>query len=329
MHKESSVETTVQPAKLSLRTPLVQRTFLFIVVFLFISGLSGSWVISTQRLLFQFHFDIYGSAGKSLLFGMIVFFLLTKDRVLQLDVKAWKPINTLLCGLSLVLLGIFFFFATQLMGYTSALQVPVLTAVTHIVLLSSVAAAALGIFGRHFFLSLGKMCKKELIATVILATLFYFLFGMIFSLWPYLSKIVLWAVLGLLQFTNPGAKVVPPLTIQLPQFAITIGEYCSGIESLFLITTLYVLIGCLEWNKLHKNVFFLHFFPLIIGMFMLNIVRVFVIIQAGVFFGPQIAAKLFHTYLGMLLFMSYFLVYWKWSAPIILRKPAKTGKGVL
>lgn len=310
----------------TFKSALFQRVALFILAFVVLSGLSGSWLISTNRLLFPFHFDIYGSAGKSLLFGIVVFFLLTKERTLSIPVPKWGRWNWGLGGLSVVLLGAFFGLANQLLQFKTASEAPVLTALTHLSLLGSGAAVTAGIFGVGFLREVWRRCRNEVLVTGALATAFYFLFGFIFQLWPYLSKIVLWAVLGLLQFSHPTAKVMPPLTIQLPQFAITIGEYCSGIESLFLITTLYLLIGCLEWHKLHKTVFFLHYFPLIIGMFALNILRVYVIIQAGVFFGPQIAAKLFHTYLGMILFMSYFLLFWKWAAPIVLQRTAPAGK---
>ena len=309
-----------------VKTPIFRRVILFILAFVVISGLSGSWLISTNKLLFPFHFGIYGSAGKSLLFGIVVFFLLTKSRVLAIPVPKWTKLNWLLLGLAVFLLGVFFGLANQLLQFQRASDAPVLTGLTHLALLGSGAAVTAGIFGVRYLLEIWRRCRNEVLATLTLSTIFYFLFGTIFQLWPYLSKIVLWAVLGLLQFSHPNAIVVPPLTIQLPQFAITIGEYCSGIESLFLITTLYLLIGCLEWNKLHRTRFFLHYFPLIIGMFALNIVRVYLIIQAGVIFGPQIAAKLFHTYLGMILFMSYFLLYWKWSAPMVLQRTATAGK---
>lgn len=309
-----------------IKSRFIQRVIGFVIAFVAISGISGSWLISTNRLLFEFHFDIYGSAGKAILFGVVVFFLLTRDRITQLDISAWKPTNFIFCGLSLISLGLFFFGASQLLQYQAATQAPLLTIFTHSMLWLSGLSITIGIFGTEFIRQLWQKCRSELLVTAGLSTIFYFLFGFIFQLWPYLSKIVLWAVLGLLHLTEPSVKVVPPLTLQLPEFAITIGEYCSGIESLFLITTLYLLIGCLEWRRLRKIAFLLHYFPLIIGMFGLNIVRVYVIIQAGVLFNPEIAAKLFHTYLGMILFMVYFFLFWTWSAPNVIQKPKPTGE---
>jgi len=308
------------------KRPIVQRVLLFVVAFVFISGISGSWIIATRKLLFPFYFSIYGSAGKSLLFALATFLLLTKDGILSFSVEKWQKRNLFFFGLSVASLAAFFFFANQLLAYKNFAQAPALAGAAHAGLLLSGLFITLAVFGIHFFKTLANKFWKEVVLSAILGAIFYFLFGWIFLLWPYLSKIVLVAVAYLLHFSFPNIVIVPPLTIQLPQFAVTIGEYCSGIESLFLITTLYVLIGCVERERILVKQYLLLFIPLIIGMFTLNILRVYVIILSGVWLSPEIAAKLFHTYLGMILFMSYFFIYWRMAAPIIIQTRQKTGK---
>jgi len=305
---------------------VIQRVILFIVAFVIISGLSGSWIISTRQLLFPFYFSIYGSAGKSLLFGVVTFLLLTKDRILFLHVDKWRKRNALMAGVSVASLAAFFFFAEQLLSYKKFADVPITALASHIGLIASGLFITVAIFGLPFFRTLLQKFWKETAISITLGTIFYFLFGWIFMLWPYLSNIVLVAVAYLLHFSFPNIVIVPPLTIHLPHFAVTVGEYCSGIESLFLITVLYVLIGCVERERIRVKQYLLLFLPLIIGMFTLNILRVYVIILSGVWLGPEIAAKLFHTYLGMILFMSYFFIYWNMAAPIIIQTRQKTGK---
>jgi exosortase/archaeosortase family protein len=41
-----------------------------------------------------------------------------------------------------------------------------------------------------------------------------------------------------------------------------------------------------------------------------NILRVYLIILAGVLISPEITVQLFHSYAGMLLFIAYFGVFW-------------------
>jgi exosortase/archaeosortase family protein len=265
-----------------------------------------------------FYFAIYGSAGKSFLFGLLAFVLLAKNRLLNIKTEKLS-LSHLLYALTSVLCVIGFFLAgQQLLSYTAASQVPLLTFAAHVLLLAAGAFTFLAVFGRYFLLDMFRQFWRELSISVGLGVLFYFLFGFIFQLWPLLSKIVLVAVATLLRLTQPDILVVQPLTIQLPQFAITVGEYCSGIESLFLITTLYILIGCVEFEKLNLKTYLLLYFPLIIGMFCLNIGRVYLIILSGMWLGPEIAAKLFHTYLGMILFMGYFVIFLKLAAPILI-----------
>lgn len=303
-----------------LRVPLVQRVLLFVLAFVLISGISGSWLISTQKLLFPFYFAIYGSAGKSLLFGVVTFLLLTKDSIMTVQVEKWKRVHALCAGISVASMAAFFILAHQLLQFKTFADAPFLAVATHASLVIAGLTITLAVFGWTFLRQLSVRYWKELTISFTLSVIFYFLFGWIFMLWPYLSKIVLVSVGYLLHFTVPNLLIIPPLTIQLPQFAITVGEYCSGIESLFLITTLYLLIGCLERERLRTFRFIFLYFPLIIGMFGLNIVRVYVIILSGLWLGPEIAGKLFHNYLGMILFMGYFFIFWKMAAPILIRE---------
>lgn len=321
------------PAKVQipaiLKQPIIQRMILFVVAFVLISGVSGSWLIATRRLLFPFYFSIYGSAGKSLLFALVTFFLLTKRRIFEIPVEKWRISHALLAVGSAASLGMFFVLANQLLRFSHFSDAPAIALLTHVALILSGVFITGAIFGWSFLWTICQRFWKETINSVALGVIFYFLFGFIFMLWPYLSGMVLVAVSFLLRLTISNIVIVPPLTIQLPQFAITVGEYCSGIESIFLITTLYVLIGCLEHERIKLFRFIVLYPPLIIGMFCLNIGRVYAIILSGLVFGPEIAAKLFHTYLGMILFMIYFFIFWKLAAPILIQTRQTVGKGKL
>lgn len=311
------------------RIPLLQRIFLFVIVFVFISGVSGSWLISQKTLLFPFYFSIYGSAGKVILFSIVSFLMLTKDRVLKLKITQFAYFNFIALCTSLLSLILFFIFAQSLIPHAKFSDVPLISLLAHSMLWLSGLTATIAVFGWKVITQVRKEFRKELLISSIIAIVFYFSFSSIFKLWPYLSGIVLVVVSKMLSLTVSQVIIIRPLTLQLPNFAVTIGEYCSGIESLFLISVLYVMIGCLERNRLRMSRYFLLFPLLLCGMFVLNIVRVYLIIQAGIWISPQIAAKLFHTYLGMILFMVYFFFFWKWSAPILLKSTIPKGKGKL
>lgn len=301
-----------------LKKPLFIRVFAFIFIFFLISGVSGSWLISTKKLLFPFYFFIYGSAGKAILFGLVCFLLITKDKITSLQVPQWTKLNLLFLLSSLISLGLFFYFALELLKYQHFMQVPIWSAAAHVCLWLSGIFSVFAVFNWTFLLQMYRQFRKALGVSTMLSILFYLSFSTIFKLWPYLSAIVLWSVSNLLKLTVPHVTVIPPLTIALPQFSVVIGEYCSGIESLFLVSVLYILMGCVEWKSLRKDRYFLFFSPLIVGMFVLNIIRVYGIVQAGIWISPDVAAKLFHTYLGMILFMGYFFLFMKLAMPKLL-----------
>jgi hypothetical protein len=123
-------------SSVTFHNPVIQRILLFILAFVVISGLTGSWVISTQKLLFPFYFAIYGSAGKSFLFGLLAFVLLAKNRLLNIKTEKLS-LSHLLYALTSVLCVIGFFLAgQQLLSYTAASQVPLLTFAAHVLLLA-------------------------------------------------------------------------------------------------------------------------------------------------------------------------------------------------
>jgi len=307
-----------------IKTPLLYRIMLFVLLFVLISGVTGSWLIAQKKLLFPFHFGIYGSAGKVILFSIISFLLLTKDRILgiALDRPTWR---NFLWGASIVVnVGLFFFFAPGLIGSSQFSDAPVLSLLTHATLWGAGMSIVLAVFGWKYMFQVWDRFRKELVISLSLAIGFYFSFQYIFKLWPYLSGVVLVAVSNMLMLTGFQVQIIRPLTLLVPGFAVTIGEYCSGIESMFLISVLYIMIGCIEWQKLRFKRYFLLFPLLLIGMFGLNIIRVYGIILAGVWISPEIAAKLFHTYLGMILFMVYFVIFLTWAYPSLLQpKPGK------
>lgn len=323
--------TCTIPAKCMSHNPqrwhnLLTRTAIFVLLFLVVSGITGSWLISKKSLLYPFYFSIYGGAGKVILFSLVSFFLLVKDNIFSLPV--FKISRTQYAWLAAIpfFMIVFFYTTSQLLAYEKFSDVRVLSFISHGSLWAAGVSILLGVYGWQFLVQLKKTFFIQGVVSVVLALGIYFSFDFVFDLWPYLSKIVLWAVAALLQFTFESVTVIRPLTLYVQGFGVTIGEYCSGIESLFLISVLYILMGCIEWTKLRKIRYFLYFPPLLIGMFMLNILRVYGIILAGVWISPEIAAKLFHTYLGMVLFLGYFLVFLSWAYPklIIPKKLTKS-----
>lgn len=298
---------------------LLRRVIVFIVGFVLLSGVIGSSVIR-DGYLFRYHFDIYGSAGKVLIVAILAFLILVRRRVKE--IKESKVNNVELLGfvISIVCAGLFFVATSLLIDKQASFQsYPVGGLLAHLLLISSVGFWGIASFGSRLIAQIMWLFHRELLGCLAGALLFYFAFSYIFSLWPYLSGIVLVSVVFLLRFSFDPVTVLTPLTVQLPQFSVTIGEYCSGIESLFLFSSLYFLIGLVDRERFNFRKFFGVYPLLVFGLIIINIFRVYIIILSGVFISPTVAATLFHTYLGMVFFIIYFIVFWKLSYNWLLR----------
>jgi len=303
-----------------LQTSLIGRLLLFITFFVIISGVCGGWLISTQKLLFTYHFALYGGMGKVLLFGTILLCLLLKDDFKKIKVSPLQRSNWLCIFGSWLFLIPFFWSATGLLSGPTGINRWLLEIIAHLSLLAPVLLIFIALFPISFLVLFWKKYFKEVLTAGAIGIFFWLAMDKLFSFWPYLSKIVLNSVVWLLSFTHPHVVIVPPLTIRFPEFSITVGQYCSGIESLLLLSVLYIVIGVLDKKRLKLLRYIGLFIFLLIGMMLVNIVRVYIIIQAGFIFSPQIAAQFFHTYLGMILFLGYFLIIIKTLYPQTLQK---------
>jgi exosortase/archaeosortase family protein len=287
--------------------PLFRRLLAFFGSFVILSGLIGSYIIG-QGVLEVGHFEIYGPLGKALLFAGIAFSLLIRSKKAPI-LDAWIPRHFVWAGIAL---------ASYTLAWAGVLQmatvhsVPVaLTIATHVLLIGSVGSILLACFGARELLRLGGYYRGQLVAALASAAGFSALLWAVYQSWEILAGMVLHAVRFLLDLTGIAAAVIPPHTLLLDKFGVTIAQSCSGVESIALFTGLYALVGLLDWNKLNHRRFWLLLPVALVGLFLFNIVRVYLLIIGGYYIDPEIAFSLFHTYAGMVFFIIYAGVFWK------------------
>ena len=105
-------------------------------------------------------------------------------------------------------------------------------------------------------------------------------------------------------------------------FSVLIGSPCSGIDGMTLFTTLYVLIIAFDWKNVNKlkALIFLPFGTL--GMFCMNTLRVYLLLIVGVLYSKEFAIGAFHSNIGWILFLCYFLSFLYLMYPHLLIKKA-------
>jgi exosortase/archaeosortase family protein len=313
------------------RVSLFYTSFiLFLLLFITTSGIIGSWVIGT-RLLYGFYFFIYGNMGKMVIFSSIIFYLLTRERLkrgvstlyhhthsekrtqttITKATQSYDKRNMFYLLFACILTGIFFPVAHRLLSYPSFFSNLPLSVFTHALVCIIPVLLALGIFGPTFLRHFIYHFRKELLICLTLSIIFYFAIFYVWNLWPLLSFLVLHIEYSLLTLSFKNVHIIPPLTLFLDNFGVEIEESCSGLDSLFLFTALYVFIGILDWKTFNHKKLFLMFIVSATGTFFVNILRIYLLLLAGVFISPTLTVQLFHTYLGMVLFIIYFVLFWK------------------
>lgn len=300
------------------------RLSIFIILFLLISTVFGPGIVES-RLLYPFYFFVYGNLGKVLLFSIIAFYILAGVNFYKkLDGK-YDNRNLLFLLPAGLLLITFSEVKNRLLAYNDFWGNPGLSILAHSYVLLIPVMLALGIFGYGFWKSFFKKFRKEITLSSLLSILSYFLIFYIWNYWIYLSDLVLVTVKLLFSLTHKNIIYFPPRTLFVENFAVTINEACSGLESLLLFTGLSLLIGFTDRGKLDMKKFIVFYIVGLTGTFLLNIFRVYMIILSGLLFSPVIASKLFHTYLGMVLFLGYFMLFLKLNYKKIVRKPVNNA----
>lgn len=287
-------------------TPLLVRVVVFLAVFGCITGLVGPRIIASD-IFFEDGFDIYGGLGKALIFGGIVFALLVRRRAVPLKLEAWNKQLSGWIALTVLLLVIAWSNIDELLVGERHFANLFLA---HSGLLLSVLSAGLAVFGHRNLGKIWQAYRQEAMLALGLMAAFYVFLQTVYLMWEPLASVVLVSVKFLLEVSGLDVALYPPQTLILDKFGITVAEFCSGVESIALFTSLYVLMGVLDWPRLHRRRYY-SIFPLALLILCgLNIMRVYGLIMAGYYIDPEIAFSLFHTYAGMIFFVIYSLIFW-------------------
>jgi exosortase/archaeosortase family protein len=263
------------------------------------------------------------SITNALIFGVVVFIMLTYKKIF--DIKDFKIKNN---QIVFIVLAIFFFVLHYLFKFTINRNIdffselPLFWAIIKVFIQVLFAAALfIGIFGLEFTAHILKKFQKQIIITGLVTIAFFMLMMFIQNLWTYFSSIistVLYHVFNLFfedvtykpfvssfSMTEGGGPL-----LGINDFRAIVGKSCSGIDSFLLFTSLYTLIFILDYKRLKKKLAVLLYFIGVVGMFIINILRILLLFIIGAYIDAKFAIGLFHTNAGWILFIAYFFIYW-------------------
>lgn len=285
------------------------KTGVFLGLFVLISFVIGQKIVASS-LLMGFKLFIYGGMGKVLLFSVLGFVLLYRDRLRSISfrdtmwqIQKWG--NFIFLLLSLVSTVSFYILELNIGLFSPGVLSIFLV---HLLFLSIFAFLIIGIFGLNFIVSFFREFKRELLYFLAFGVVVYSLMYQVWKLWPYLSLIVTKVSSYLLGLIG-SVSLIDQYTISFNGFAAEIGEACSGVYSIFIFSALYLFAVILDWKKLVKWKAVVLFLPAIVGAFFVNIFRVFLLFVVGAFFSREVAVGLYHSYTGMIFFLIYFSIF--------------------
>lgn len=186
-----------------------------------------------------------------------------------------------------------------------------------------VVMLAFAAYNKKFIFSFIKKYYKDIGIFTVILFLYYRLMWWFQESWLFFSNTV-GKILNFafsLMFDNVvfrlGDGAGPTLGVE--GFYVAISEVCSGIESLLLFISLFVILVITNWKDLNKKRMLILFIPGIIGTYFMNILRVFLLILIAVKFSPEFAVDVFHTNAGWIFFIAYFIVFWQFGRKWVIK----------
>jgi len=281
------------------------KTGIFSVIFVILSIIFGPMIVHS-RLLNDFYFFIYGGLGKILLFAVIAFLILSRRKLLRL--RKYEP--NYLFGIVSIVFGVIFYLLGR---YAASNEVNLF--LLHIIFLLTFIFLGLAVYSWNFFRDFALRFRKELITIGVMSVVFYILMFFVWQLWTQLSWLVSRIVFFLLDLTTSRAILIEPYTVGVGSFIALIDQACSGVYSMFLFISLYLLILFFDWNRIEKWKYALLFPFIVVGLFFVNVIRIYLLYIVGYLISPKLAIGLFHSYAGMVLFILYFIAVWYFVEP--------------
>lgn len=182
------------------------------------------------------------------------------------------------------------------------------------------ASLFIAIFNWNFV----KKFTSEL-STILFIILFYMAFQVLLqSLWPYFSHVILSAQGLILPLFSDSVEIIPSeLYVKMEDFWVTIGATCSGIFSITTFTFLFIatILMIQKNSKIHMPKTIIALIAGLLATYLLNIIRVSIIIIIGAFYSADLALELFHEYLSAIFLIVLFVGYLYFVFPRLIVKP--------
>jgi len=273
------------------------------------------------------------TAINAIIFGIIAFIILTYKKLLDIKKFSFKKYQIIYILLAVITLFFQYYFRFMIVhNIEYFLQNTLLWGIVKIaIMFVYIILLAIGIFGFKFINYFFQKYKKQILISATITIAFFFLMLLVQNLWSYFSNFisnVLYHIFNIF-FSNVTYKpFVSSFTMTegggpllgINGFKAIIGKPCSGIDSFLLFTSLYSLIFILDYKRLKKPLTILLFAVGAIGMFLTNLIRIFLLFIVGAYIDAKFAIGMFHSNIGWILFIIYFFIFWYFASKVVYKK---------
>jgi len=176
-----------------------------------------------------------------------------------------------------------------------------------------------------------KLLTKHYLALIfstVIAYLTYWFSEFVKGYWYFFSSISGLLVNFLFKITFFKPTFIPSQVpvVGIEGFIVRIYDICSGVDGLGFFTLAYFVLIVVSWSKIKWWKAIIGYFVGLLGAFLLNILRIYFIILVGAFISRDFAMNAFHTNIGMVLIIIYFLIFLSIALKYIEKKPDEPKK---
>jgi exosortase/archaeosortase family protein len=186
-----------------------------------------------------------------------------------------------------------------------------------------VAFLALAVYNKKFIFSFIKKYRIDILVFTFILFLYYQIIWLFQDSWLFFSNFVGNALYFIFskQFSNVVFRAADGAgpTLGVENFYVSISKVCSGIDSLLFFISLFAILVITNWDSLNKMRMALLFIPGIIGTYLLNILRIYLLVLIAVKISPEFAVNFFHTNAGWVFFLGYFILFWHFGRKWVIK----------
>ena len=260
--------------------------------------------------------------GEALLFTFMLFVIYNRKKLLNVDTYKLRIRDMAFLPLAFLMLAGNYYVCMNVHLFEG--HVYAFIALISLMLFLMSIFLALGVFGWKMTHNLYSEYRAQLKWLILFFLAYYFLFSFVQGMWPFFSAIVAKLVSVCLGVIYPDISYsineegIPSIIIGT--FGAKIGAPCSGIESMLLFTSLFLIIVAVDFKKIDLKRALIVFFPALAGVFLLNVIRISALFMVGIHISREFAVGMFHANAGYILFCAYFFIFLWYVYPWIAHK---------